>query len=126
MDENSAPLEALRQQAKVWLRQAQELLESGTDPVFQLMLWGLDQGIKCNDPEYTGQIREAVDVMTYQWDDPDQALRYLVESHDHPEEWRVDVQELAHQRSPKQASILLLTALDMALSADPGLPGWPP
>ena len=67
MDENSAPLEALRQQAKVWLRQAQELLESGTDPVFQLMLWGLDQGIKCNDPEYTGQIREPASRLPRWW-----------------------------------------------------------
>lgn len=125
-DKNLPLYEALRQQARQCLQQAKEPLDHNLDPPFQLMLWGLDQGLQYHNPSYLQQLRDSVEYLAFQVDDPNQALKYLVEYLDNPQEARITHSLLQQSKNPKHASLLLLEALDSAMTADLNLPGWPP
>lgn len=123
---NLPALEAIRTQARHWLARAQQPLDPTLDPPFQLMLWGMDHGLAVQDPGYQQQLRESVEFLAFQVDDPNQALAYLLEPPDNPANVRISPQQFQQQRNPLQASQSLLSALDQAMSADPNLEGWPP
>lgn len=122
-----APLHQLTDQATRYLRQAKAEPLPDVHPLFQLMAWGLDQGLQLEDPQYHSDLRESVDYLTTQLEDPHPALQYLLVIPDsQPAELRLTPQQFQSAHNPKQASQLLLTALDSAMSADPNLPGYPP
>ena len=77
-------------------------------------------------PSYLQQLRDSVEYLAFQVDDPNQALKYLVEYLDNPQEARITHSLLQKSKNPKHASLLLLEALDSAMTADLNLPGWPP
>lgn len=122
-----APLHQLTDQATRYLRQAKAEPLPGVHPIFQLMAWGLDQGLKVEDPEYHSVLRESVDYLTTHVEDPHPALQYLLVIPDsQPAELRLTPHQFQSAQNPKRASQLLLTTLDSAMSADPNLPGYPP
>ena len=119
-------LDAIRHECRQWLRMAGEKLDPSFDPAFQLMLWGLDQGLNYRDWSYTSQLRENVEYLAFQEDDPNVALTYIVKQEGCPDDPFIDAKQLAHAGSPEQASALLLEALDSAMTQDPHAEGWPP
>lgn len=122
----SLPLQALQQHARKFLTQAKQPLDPSLDPCYQLMLWGLDKGLKNSDPEYMGQLRSAVETLAFQ-ENSTHALTYLVQLPGSPEDKLVTPQQLATARDPMQASLRLLQALDWALTEDPKMAGlYPP
>lgn len=123
---NNLPLfEAIRQQARQWLAKAQEKPDPNLDPVYQLMLWGLDRGLGQASPSYKEQLRASVEYLAHQLENPNDGLEYLLQLED-SQELRVSPNQLARVGNPESASLLLLHALDSAMSADPKAEGWPP
>ena len=123
---NNLPLfEAIRQQARQWLTKAQEKPDPNLDPVYQLMLWGLDRGLGPASPSYREQLRASVEYLAHQLENPNDGLEYLLQLAD-SQEPRVSPNQLAQAKNPLQASQVLLEALDSAMSADPKAEGWPP
>jgi hypothetical protein len=123
--DNNVPMyEALRRQARNWLTTAGKPTEPSLDPVFQLMLWGLDQGVIRQDSEYRGALRSELEALAFLVEPPDHALKYLMEIQDHQGEYYITPDELQQAESPKHASQLLLQALDWKLTAVRG--DWPP
>lgn len=95
-------------------------------PIFQLALWGLDQGLEFQDPHLTSSLRQAVDSLLVA-EDPNHALRYLTENPDEPEVPLLTSEQIQQAGSPLGASQLVLSALHLKLTADDNLIGvYPP
>ena len=91
------------------------------------MLWGLDSGEVEALREYQGQIRSAVEQLTWGFKDPQKAMDYLVPHPDDPEADPLEVEDLSKWRDPKEVAYLLLQRLDEKLTSDSDLEGiYPP
>ena len=116
----------LNQEAKAHLLAAQQDPDPSLQPMYQLLLWGLEEGgLKWPHPEELADpyhhFLERVAVQR----DQAEAYRYLVTN---PKEGdRLDPGDLAKQEDPKAAARLLLEAFQVAMMEDQSLvPSYPP
>ena len=103
----------LNQVAALKLREVGEVVKADSLPTFQLMIWGLANGVK---PTHR---RTAQKLLRLQYQSPAEAFTYLTTG------FPGDLSEL-HSKllrlSPKAAAGELLEVLDMRLKADPRNP----
>jgi hypothetical protein len=119
----------LNVEAARWLKLAKEPVEPSSQPVFQLLLWGLDQpSTQFQEPQLREALRHAAEVLAYQRP-PKDALAYLLENpNGDPDEPNVDAEHLqSSSRVPRQAANQLAFALHNRLQNDENLEdSYPP
>jgi len=111
-------LEALRllplnQVAALKLRAAGESLDPGSLPVFQLMTWGVAQGVRCTHR------RTLEELESLQSREPKNAFAYLTAN---LPGGLLELERRLLQLPPRAAALVLLDVLDLRLKADPRNP----
>lgn len=117
----------LNQEAKRWLQVAGEKPDPTSPYLFQLMLWGLDEGkVTLRSQAYKDILRQQVEELLGYPDQP-QALAYLCQNRAEPECPLLELSDLQKAMSPRRAAKKALEALDERLKQDPHLKGtYPP
>jgi len=103
----------LNQIADIKLREAGAEPDPGVLPVFQLMTWGLLNGLT------TTHRRTVMELDRLQLQEPEDALAYLT---DNFPGGRQALERLLLQLPPRTAAELLIDTLDMRLKSDPHTP----
>ena len=103
----------LNQIAALKLKEAGESVDVDRLPVFQLMTWGLINGVK---PTHR---RTAQKLLRLQYQDPAEAFTYLTS---HLSAGLPELQRKLLNLSPPAAAGILLETLDLRLRADPRNP----
>lgn len=103
----------LNQVAALKLKEAGENVASDSLPVFQLMTWGLINGVR---PTHR---RTAQELLRLQYQDPGEAFIYFVGN---LPDGLPELQRKLLKLKPKAAAETLLETLDMRLKADPRNP----
>ena len=103
----------LNQLAALKLKAAGRTVDPERLPVFQLMAWGLSNGLR------TTHRRTVFELENLQAQDPAEAFAYLTGN---LPGGLIDLERALLKLSPKAAAELLLDTLDMRLKADPHNP----
>jgi len=103
----------LNQVAALKLKEAGESVSNESLPVFQLMLWGLVNGVK---PTHR---RTAQELLRLQYQNPAEAFSYLTAGK--PDDLS-ELPRLLISLSPQAAAEKLLKVLDLRLKTDPHNP----
>jgi len=103
----------LNQVAALKLKAAGERPDPGSLPVFQLMTWGVESGIRCTHR------RSLAELQSLQTRDPEVAFAYLTAN---LPGGLPGLERRLLQLPPRAAAQLLLDVLDMRLKADPRNP----
>lgn len=108
----------LNQTAGKLLKEAKQTPDPELLPVFQLMLWGLSEGIAYPTRQQTELMQEATRTLAYERS-PKEAMAYLIR--DDLGETTLTAEHL-QGKEPLAAAQELIETLDLKMKADPNLP----
>lgn len=108
----------LNREAKRLLKEAKQVPEPDVLPALQLMLWGLDEGIKFPSKAQTNLFRTGLETLTYERS-PKAAMEYLIK--DDLGEVTLRAEHL-QSKTPMEAAQEMIEVLDLKMKADPNLP----
>src|SRR5947208_3096804 len=103
----------LNVESRRWLKLAKEDPDPSIQPVFQLILWGLDQpATPFQEPQLREALRHAAEVLAFRRE-PERALAYLLENPEgDPEEPNIDAHQVqSASEVPQDAANQLAYAL---------------